>query len=224
MAMGMNWGSRRGRSCGRNILPRLLSFLWEQPIRCVRPQRSWIWQLVLIAMGLFSCDLINGVAAQSRPPTEYEIKAAFLYEFGRFVEWPAASRQGGDSFSICVLGEDPFGLVLDEAVQGKTILGATVAAKRIVGVTDAGTCRILFISPSEENRLLEILRALEGRSVLTVGEGNLFTRRGGMISFTIEDKRVRFSINLAATEREGLRMSSRLLRVARVVEAGRGGT
>jgi len=134
-----------------------------------------------------------------------------------------SSRQGGDSFAICVLGEDPFGFVLDETVQGKTISGATVIAKRIVAIRDAETCRILFISPSEDSRLPEILKVLEGRSVLTVGEENQFTRRGGMINFRLENNRVRLAINVAATERAGLKVSSQLLRIASIVEAGRGG-
>jgi hypothetical protein len=162
--------------------------------------------------------------AQSQPPTEYEVKAAFLYEFGRFVEWPVSPRQGGDSFAICVLGEDPFGLVLDETVQGKTISSATVIARRILAVRDAETCRILFISPSENSRLPEILKALEGRSVLTVGEENQFTRRGGMISFRTEENRVRIAINQAATERAGIKLSSQLLKIATVVEAAGGGS
>ena len=185
------------------------------------PQAGLIRRVVLVA-ALVGCAAASAFS-QSRPPTEYEIKAAFLYEFGRFVEWPVASRQSGDSFAICVLGEDPFGFVLDETVQGKTISGAMVIARRIVAIRDAETCRILFLSPSEDSRLPEILKALEGRSVLTVGEENQFTRRGGMINFRLEDNRVRLAINLAVTERAGLKVSSQLLRVANIVAAGRGG-
>ena len=207
------------RHLGKTGARSFLSHAWRSMRSRWRPQHwppvGLIRRVVLVA-ALVGCAAASAFS-QSRPPTEYEIKALFLYEFGRFVEWPSSSRTAGDSFAICVLGEDPFGIVLDEAVKNKVVSGYSVVVRRMLGVTEAGPCRILFISPSEENRLLEILSALEGRSVLTVGEGNLFARRGGMISFTIEDNRVRFSINLAATEREGLRMSSQLLRVARVV-------
>jgi hypothetical protein len=162
--------------------------------------------------------------AQSQPPTEYEVKAAFLYEFGRFVEWTPVSAGDSDFFAICVLGEDPFGILLDEAVKDKTASGHKVIARRIVGVRDSGDCRILFISPSEDSRLLEILKALEGKGILTVGEGSQFTRRGGMVSFRTEQNRVRFAINQAATERAGIKLSSQLLKIATVVEAAGGGS
>lgn len=182
-----------------------------------------IRRVVLMATCLFGCAPGSAVA-QSRLPTEYEIKAVFLYQFGKFVEWPASSAGGGEPFTICVLGEDPFGIVLDETIRGQAILGRVLVAKRIVAIKDAGTCRILFISPSEDSRLPEILGALERKSVLTVGEGSQFTRRGGMINFKIEENRVRFAINLAATERAGLKVSSQLLKVASIVETQKGGS
>ncbi len=147
-----------------------------------------------------------------------------MYEFGRFVDWPSASGVRENSFPICVLGEDPFGIVLDEVLKNKTVSGSTVVARRIIRIKDAENCRILFVSPSEDRHFLEILKELEGKSVLTVGEGRQFARRGGMIGFNIEGNRVRFVVNLAATEKAGLKLSSQLLKIASVVEVGKGGS
>jgi hypothetical protein len=163
-------------------------------------------------------------SAQTRPTSEYQLKAAFLYEFGRFVEWPWFAESGKSQFSICVLGVDPFGAWLDDAVRSKTVEGLTVAARRILGTKDVEGCHVLFISSSEDNRLVEILGSMEGRGVLTVGEGMPFVRRGGMISFTIEDNRVRFAINKRAAEEAGLKLSSQLLRLATMVETQESGS
>ncbi len=162
--------------------------------------------------------------AQARPASEYEVKASFLYEFGRFVEWAPSSEAGAGPFAICVLGVDPFGALLDQAVKNKTAAADPVVAKRITGIKDSGSCRILFISPSEDSRLPEILKALEGKNILTVGEGSQFTRRGGMIGFRTEDNRVRFTINLSATDGAGLKVSSQLLKVARIEGDGHSGS
>jgi hypothetical protein len=159
------------------------------------------------------------LSAQSRSPVAgHEVKAAYLYQFGRYVEWPSDREQAINSFVICVLGQDPFGVALDETVKGKIISGHPVAVKRILGPGELPDCRILFIGRSEDDRLPAILKALEGRMVLTVGEGTQFTRRGGMVAFTSEDKKVRFAMNLVAAEAAKLRLSSQLLRLAVSVE------
>ena len=164
----------------------------------------------------------SSALAQTRPASEYQIKAAFLYEFGRFVEWPASISYSESQFPICVLGVDPFGVLLDEALKSKSVGELTVVPRRILGVNDATKCRVLFISSSEDRRLQEILSALGGDGILTVGEGIRFSRLGGMISFTIEENHVRFAINASAAEEAGLRVSSQLLRLATIVETERG--
>lgn len=158
------------------------------------------------------------LSAQSRPAAEHEVKAAYLYQFGRYVEWPADQGATGSSLLICVLGHDPFGLALDEIVKGKVISTHPVVVKRILGPSELQDCRILFVSPSEDDRLPAILKALGKKTVLTVGEGIQFTRRGGMVAFTSEDRKVRFVVNLAAVEAAKLRLSSQLLRLAVSVE------
>jgi hypothetical protein len=160
--------------------------------------------------------------AQSRPPSEYQIKAVFLYEFGRFVEWPSFPQSPEQSFTICVLGADPFGVVLDNAVRNRTVNGHRVETKRLLGIRDSDTCHILFVSPSEERRVPDIVAALAGKSILTVGEGPEFTHRGGMIAFTVQDKRVRFAVNMGAAEGADLKVSSQLLKLATVIEASSG--
>ena len=176
------------------------------------------WLVKTTFCTLWMSVLLVGAAphatAQLRTPTEYEIKALFLYEFGRFVEWPPSPEGESDPFPICVLGEDPFGVLLDEALRNKSSAGHAVIARRILGISETGKCRILFISPSEDRRLPEILGDLEGKSILTVGEGVQFTRRGGIIGFLMQGNRVRFAINMEAAGRVGLRLSSQLLRLA----------
>lgn len=152
--------------------------------------------------------------AQQSNPTEYQVKAAYLYNFGKFVEWPAKVTAASDFFSICVLGEDPFGSTFDATIAGESINGKKVVVKRIAKSQDAVSCRILFISSSEESRLKEILAALDDTSVLTVSDISQFTRRGGMIRFVMEANRVRFEVNLTTAEHAGLTLSSQLLKVA----------
>lgn len=158
-------------------------------------------------------------AGQSRlPAAQQEVEAAYLYQFGRYVEWPADQRWASDTFFICVLGEDPFGTVLDETVKGKLIDGRPVVSKRILGPSESQDCRILFVSPSEDARLTAILQGLQGTGAVTVSRGAQFTRRGGMIGFITDGRNVRFVVNLAAAEKARVRLSSQLLRVAASVE------
>jgi hypothetical protein len=157
-------------------------------------------------------------AAQARPPAQNEVEAAYLYQFGRYVEWTSTRPSNTDAFNICVLGADPFGSALDDIVRGKVIADQQVAIKRILGAGESHSCRIVFVSPSEESRMPVILKALEGTGIVTVGRGAQFTRRGGMIAFTSADKKVRFIVNLAAADAANVRLSSQLLRVAASVE------
>ena len=150
--------------------------------------------------------------------SEYEAKAGFLYHFGQFVEWPATAVNGHDHpFIIGVLGADPFGSVLDEMIEGKTIHARPVVVKRFWRIEDAASSHILFISASEEYRLPYILAILGRASVLTVSELERFAEQGGMIALRMVGRKVRFDINIDATARVGLKMSSQLLKLARVI-------
>jgi hypothetical protein len=152
--------------------------------------------------------------AQSSAPAPEDVEAAYLYQFGRYVEWPPDLISGSTTFDICVIGMDRLGGALGEIVAGKAITGQQVAARQIDEPAQSGDCRILFVSSSESARIPEILKAVEGRRTLTVGRGADFTRRGGMIGFTADDRRVRFVVNLAAADAAKLMLSSQLLRVA----------
>jgi hypothetical protein len=172
---------------------------------------------LLIFAAILSCSLLllPGLHAQQPKANEFQIKAAYLYNFGRFVQWPDES--GGDrneSFEICVLGTDPFGQALDATLAGGTIGGKSVAAKRITKPQDVDSCRILFISSSEESHLKEDLAALDKTRVLTVSDIPKFSERGGMIGFILDGNRVRFDVNLDSAQGAGLTLSSELLKVA----------
>jgi hypothetical protein len=172
----------------------------------------------LIAMAWM---MLGVMTAQQAKPGEYQVKAAYLYNFGRFVEWPAKAAEANNAFTVCVLGQDPFGLALNATLADETIHGKSVVAKRIPDLGEAVNCRILFISSSEADRLKQILAALKDASVLTVSDLPNFSQSGGMVQFMTEGSRVRFEVNLAPAERAGLVMSSELLKVA--VNVRRGG-
>ena len=160
--------------------------------------------------------------AQTGKPTEYQVKAAYLFNFARFVKWPAGDISSNDTFSICVLGNDPFGAVLDSTVAGEHIEGKRVVARRVNNAGDAQRCRIVFVSGSEERRLGPILSTLDRSPVLTVSDISGFADHLGMIQFVMENDRVRFEVNLTAAQKAGLSLSSELLKVATTVKGQAG--
>jgi len=152
-------------------------------------------------------------------PSEYEVKAAFLFNFGKFVRWPADAARDS-TFNICVLGRDPFGRKLDALTQGERVDGKSLTVSRIASPTEASACRIVFISSSEERHLASIIQALSKRPILTVSDINGFASHGGMIEFIVDGDRVRFDVNLSASQSADLKLSSELLRVAARVTSG----
>ena len=160
--------------------------------------------------------------AQTPPRSEYEIKAAYLFTFARFVEWPAKSSRDDSSFIVCVLGTDPFGAVLDTTLAGALIRGRKVEARRIAALDAATGCHIVFVGASEERRADTIIPSLSASGALTVSDMPRFAARGGMIQFVTAANRIRFEINLASARQAGLTMSSELLRVASAVRNGSG--
>ncbi len=146
---------------------------------------------------------------------EYQLKAAWLHNFLKYAEWPATNFAGPDSpMVIGVLGENPFGEKLAEIVKSRPVNGREVQVKRCVTVADASTCHLLFISPSEDERLPEILPALAGNAVLTVGECAEFAVAGGMIRFVLDETKLRFEINLGVTRKAGIQLNAQLLKLA----------
>ena len=183
---------------------------------CARARRGFLQFLTfIIALVFFTA---TGLLAQQAKPSEYQVKAAYLYNFGRFIKWPAGiAASKGDSFPVCVLGRDPFGPILDSTLAGEALEGKPVVIRRIAKEQDAADCRILYVGSTEEHHLKEILAATDQAGVLTVSDIPGFSRRGGMIQFVMEGDRVRFEINLATAESAKLVLSSELLKVAAAV-------
>lgn len=168
---------------------------------------------ILIGILLLLLPQMLAMSAQTEDPREYQLKAGFLYHFGKFVEWPESSFSKG-AFEFCILGKDPFGEILDSSLGGKTLKDKPIQIERIQEPKEAARCQILFISPSEGGRLAEIFRALKNGSVLTIGESSDFNQKGGIIQFIVRDNKVRFSINSQAGEQAKLKISSQLLKIA----------
>lgn len=192
--------------------------------RCRSPYALVSWAL---ALALGAALLVTGSANAAPPkPTatrEYDLKAAFLFNFAQFVEWPAeAFADAGTPITIGVLGDDPFGASLDEMVAGETVRNRSLEIRRYHSVDEIGSCHILFISPSEASRLEPIFKALGHRSILTVGDTKDFTSHSGIVGFQMVQRRLRLRINLTAATAARLTISSQLLRQAETVESAGG--
>lgn len=156
--------------------------------------------------------------AWAQTATEYQVKAAYLFNFGQFVAWPADSSRRPDApFIIGVVGKDPFGKTLDDVVRGEMLEGRPLVVRRYRDARDVEECQILFISRSEAERLDQTLQSLRGRKVLTVTDIEGAERRGAIIVLFNENNRVRMRINLAAARASNLVISSKLLRPAEVI-------
>ena len=152
---------------------------------------------------------------QPTQPTEYQVKAAFLLNFAKFVEWPSTTF-ADDKEPLCfgVLGANPFGTDLEQFLRDKTIGGRPLSVRECRTVEDGKKCQILFVSAAEAKRLPDILKALQGANVLTVGENDGFIESGGIINFISEANKIRFQINEAVAKAAGLKISSKLLSLA----------
>jgi len=154
---------------------------------------------------------------QAQSVDEYQVKAAFLYNFAKFVEWPP-HKGPDDSFVICVLGRSPFGPLLEQAVRGKQIEGRALIVREISEVRDASGCQILYVPASENKRIPAILDKLKTDAVLTVGETQTFAADGGVINLKVEGGKVHLEVNMCAAERVKLHISSKLLSLATIVK------
>jgi hypothetical protein len=163
--------------------------------------------------------LLRG-ACGAEAPTEYQVKAVFVYNFSRFVEWPPQAFTAPDEpFVIGILGGDPFGARLDEAVRGERIDQHPLLVRRFRNLGEIGDCRILYIDRSESAQLQQILAALDHRNTLTVSDLEGSSQHGVMIQFATENNRIRLRINVASARASGLTISSKLLRSADIVGA-----
>jgi hypothetical protein len=156
--------------------------------------------------------------AQSQPLSESQIKAGFLFNFTKFVEWPSeAFGDTGVPIVLGVVGNSPVTELLIEAAAGKTVNGRAVIVQRFKEGQDPRTCHILFVTSSQERHAPQILERLKGSPILTVSETSGFAQSGGMINFIVEENKVRLEINLDATARARLKISAKVIAVARLV-------
>ncbi|QKT03347.1 YfiR family protein [Ectothiorhodospiraceae bacterium 2226] len=171
------------------------------------------WVMLLATLG------VSGAAQAQSVASEYEIKAAFLLHFTDYVEWPHDARaESAPVVGICLLGEDPFGAMLDELVAVRRANGRPVRVQRIGSADAARSCHIVFVRHAQRAAEQRDLARLQDWPVLTVGDHEAFAAEGGVVAFRVENDRVRLTINQTAAERAGLRISSRLLDLARVVQ------
>ena len=188
------------------------------PDGCVSTRHQCAWHHLAVFIVMLGLLHIPPLQAQQPKVSEYQVKATYLYNFGRFVQWPASSvAANGNSFSICVIGQDPFGAALDTILSGEIIDGKAVVAKRIAKPEDAVNCRVLYISTSEDSRLKGVLAAVDKAGVLTVSDIPQFSQRGGIIQFVMAGNKIRFEVNLTSAQDAGLILSSDLLKVAAIV-------
>lgn len=166
----------------------------------------------VLAAGEASC-------AEPRKPTEHDVKAAFIFNFAKFVDWPPAkSQESATTMNVCVIGNEPLGAALS-AIEGKIAGGKKIRIRLEPPQQSLGSCSILFVGDAENEQLGRILETVKNASVLTIGDTKGFTRQGVMINFYMDNKRVRFEINPKAASRAGLQISSNLLKIALIVEA-----
>ena len=180
--------------------------------------------ILIVALSV-SLSWAPGALAQDRDSSnssEYLIKAGFIFNFAKFVEWPPTTFAQPDSpIVIGILGTDPFGAIIDQIVQDKKIGGRGFVVKRMkwgTDLKDLKECKILFVGASERVHIDELVQIVRGLPILTVGETPGFAEHGGVIRLVLEDNRVRFEVNVDAARQAGLTISSRLLTLARIIQ------
>jgi hypothetical protein len=177
----------------------------------------WIAVALLFVAGQLFCL----PCAQAGSYEEYQVKAAFLHKFAKFVEWPSAAfSSDADPFVLCISGKDPFGKALD-TLQDKTVGNRKFVIKKFQSMEEAVKCHILYISSSEKSGLQQILKAVRNKQILTVGDTEGFAQSGGMINFTMQEGKVQFEINPQAVKQAGLTVSSQLLKVSKIIGEGK---
>jgi len=201
-----------------NVIPRGLGKRWSKTWRTDTAttvvRGGW---RALRLLGLLLA-YVSGAGAQASVPTEYQVKAAFLYNFAKFVEWPASRFPSAAApLKICVFGQNPFGEGLREITREKMVNGRKIEVSDVADVQQAKNCHVLFIAWPGRAQMRQILESLHGAGILTVGDSKSFIEQGGMINFVLENERVQFEVNPKAADQAGLKISSKLLSVAKSV-------
>jgi hypothetical protein len=178
--------------------------------------RRQFFGLLLFILSFTALGL--GHAQESR---EYQLKAAFLFNFAEFVKWPSDSFTNPDApFCIGILGDDPFGSALEETIQGETINNHRLTVVRSQQIEDLKDCQMIFVCRSEEGHVGEVLSQLDSKPILTVSDAENFAQNGGDIDFYLSDGKVRFEINPQSAQRCRLKISSQLLSLGKIVTGG----
>jgi hypothetical protein len=183
--------------------------------------RHCVLQLLIFAALTF---LLVPLARPQSQPSEFQLKAAFVYHFAQMVDWPPAYLDSTGPLVICSIDDDPYSAALDWTVDGKRIANHPLQTRHVRDLASLHGCHVLVVASTDKSRLTAILDRVKNDPVLTVGDGDDFIAHGGIIGLTLQDKKIRFDINLNTAQRVNLKISSRLLLLARnVIGAGKQG-
>ena len=167
---------------------------------------------------LLVCGVLLAPAMRAQDEAEYRIKLAFLYNFAQFIEWPAeAFRDPAAPFTICVAGRNPFQGDTEQELRGRTAAGRPIQIKALKADGELSACQIAFVRAGEKNTTAWILAGRKGSSTLVVGEAKGFAQQGGTANLIVEEKKLRFEVNLEAARQTRLKFSAKLLSLARIV-------
>jgi hypothetical protein len=176
------------------------------------------WLNILIGFAMLGLGPARGYGAETRALKEHELKAAFVYNFTKFVEWPSSSfRDTNAPFVVAVAGHSPCTAELEKIAKERKLIGRQMIIKKVATFEAAQNAQALFISASENSRSKDWLAAVRGRSVLTIGESEPFCKQGGVINFLLEGEKIRFEININQAEAAGLKVSAQLQKLAKTV-------
>ena len=180
--------------------------------------RYWLLGLACLAFG---CGWA-GAAANENAIDEYQLKALVIPKLVKYVDWPASSFASTNApIVIGILGQDPFGSKMDDAVKGDTAHDHKFTVKRLRADEEVESCHVLFVSRSEKERFQSVFNRVKGRPVLLVGDVSDFAEKGGMVALALANNNVKLEINQAVTEQAGLQISAKLLKLARIVQTQR---
>jgi hypothetical protein len=187
--------------------------------RKVRHNGQRFAQMILVT--LVSVFITSHVAAEGNASSEYAVKAAFLFHFAQFAEWPPTAFKGTNApLTFCTLGEDEFHGALDQSINGKTIENRPLRVQHLKQLDEVQACQVIFVGAGDKKRIPALLASLKDSPVLTVGETEHFAQEGGMIGLSLEENKIRFEINLGSVEHAKLKLSARLLALAKTVLGG----
>jgi hypothetical protein len=174
------------------------------------------WARLLLGIGALAFAPM--APAQETASLEYQVKAVFLLRIAQFTEWPADSDQSAQPFVIGVLGQDPFGPILEQAVAGERISGRPIVVQRFAELANLAPCNLLFVAASHQRATAQLLSRLKGTQTLTIADFAGFVGRGGAVELFLDEGRVRFRIDRDAAQAAGLVLRSQLLRAAATVK------